>query len=103
MAEEIIVKRQRGRPKNPPHLKTRRACFRLRLPDPDLLQLYAKLAGYSSVNAYTQSAFDGLASQWRNHPEVQALLRKKAGQKTEASAPLSLNEISIDDCLGSAP
>jgi hypothetical protein len=68
-----------------------------------LLQLYAKLAGYSSVNAYTQSAFDRLASQWRNHPEVQALLRKKAGQKTEASAPPSLNEIPIDDCLGSAP
>jgi hypothetical protein len=68
-----------------------------------LLQLYAKLAGYSSVNAYTQSAFDALANQWQNHPEVQALLRKKAGQKTEVSTPLSLNEISIDDCLGSAP
>jgi len=81
MAEEIIVKRRRGRPRNPPHLKTRRVCFRLRLPDPDLLQLYAKLAGYSSVNAYTQSAFDALTNQWRNHPEVQALLRKKAGQK----------------------
>src|ERR1700744_579481 len=102
MAEEIIVKRRRGRPRNPPHLKTRRACFRLRLPDPDLLQLYAKLAGYSSVNAYTQSAFDALANQWRNHPEVQALLRQKAGQKSEALAPLSFNESSIEDSLGSA-
>ena len=95
MAEEIIVKRQRGRPRNPPHLKTRRACFRLRLPDPDLLRLYAKLAGYSSVNAYTQSAFDALANQWRNHPEVQALLPKKASQKTEASIPLFYEEASI--------
>ncbi|MBV8484303.1 MAG: hypothetical protein JO077_15750 [Verrucomicrobia bacterium] len=88
MAEEIIVKRPRGRPRNPPHRKTRRACFRLRLPDPDLLRLYAKLAGYSSVNAYTQSAFDALADQWQNHPEVQALLRKKAGQKPETATPL---------------
>ncbi|HEX6566818.1 MAG TPA: hypothetical protein VF020_21180 [Chthoniobacterales bacterium] len=101
MAEKIIVKRRRGRPRNPPHLKTRRVCFRLRLPDPDLLQLYAKLAGYPSVNAYTQSAFDALANQWQNHPEVQALLTKKAGQKTEVSTPLFLNEISIDDCLSS--
>jgi hypothetical protein len=67
-----------------------------------LLQLYAKLAGCSSVNAYTQSAFDALADQWRNHPEVQALLRQKAGQKTEALAPLSFNEISIEDSLGLA-
>ena len=100
MAEEIIVKRQRGRPRNPPHLKTRRACFRLRLPDPDLLRLYAKLAGYPSVNAYTQSAFDALADQWRNHPEVQAHLRKKVGQKPESSTPLSYEEFSIDDSLG---
>jgi hypothetical protein len=62
-----------------------------------LLQLYAKLAGYSSVNAYTQSAFDALANQWRNHPEVQALLRQKAGQKTESLAPLRCDEDSIDD------
>jgi len=100
MAEEIVVKRPRGRPKNPPHLKTRRACFRLRLPDPDLLRLYAKLAGYSSANAYTQSAFDALVNQWRNHPEVQTLLRKKAEQKTEGSAPPSYDEVSIDDWLG---
>jgi|SRR5215469_4601061 len=99
MAEEIIVKRQRGRPRNPPHLKTRRACFRLRLPDPDLLKLYAKLAGYQSVNAYTQSAFDALAGQWRNHPEVQALLHKKAGQKAEPLPQLSYDEVSLDDCL----
>jgi hypothetical protein len=81
MAEEIIVKRPRGRPKNPPHLKTRRACFRLRLPDPDLLRLYTKLAGYRSINAYTQSAFDALANQWRNHPEVQALLCARKPRK----------------------
>ena len=93
MAEEIIVKRQRGRPRNPPHLKTRRACFRLRLPDPDLLRLYAKLAGYASVNGYTQSAFDALANQWRNHPEVHALLHKKAGQKTAHSIPFSYDEV----------
>ncbi|MBV9878245.1 MAG: hypothetical protein JO025_26175 [Verrucomicrobia bacterium] len=103
MAEEIIVKRRRGRPRKPPHLKTRRVCFRIRLPDPDLLQLYAKLAGYSSVNAYTQSAFDALANQWQSHPEVQALLSKKAEQKTEISTPLSLSEISIENCLSSAP
>jgi hypothetical protein len=100
MAEEIIVKRPRGRPKNPPHLKTRRACFRLRLPDSDLLRLYIKLAGYPSINAYAQSAFDALANQWRNHPEVQALLRKKAGQKTGPLAPVSYDEVSIDDRLG---
>jgi len=100
MAEEIIVKRPRGRPRNPPHLKTRRACFRLRLPDADLLRLYAKLAGYQSVNAYTQSAFDALANQWRNHAEVQGLLRKKALQKAAASTPLSYDEVSIDDWLG---
>ena len=97
---ENLVKRPRGRPKNPPHLKTRRACFRLRLPDPDLLRLYAKLAGYPSVNAYTQSAFDALANQWRNHPEVQALLRKKAEQKTERLPPPSYDEVSVDDWLG---
>jgi hypothetical protein len=67
------------------------------LPDPDLLQRYAKLAGFSSVNAYTQSAFDALADQWRNHPEVQALLREKAGQKTNASTSLSGKKISMDD------
>ena len=100
MGEEIIVKRPRGRPKNPPHLKTRRACFRLRLPDADLLRLYTKLAGYPSVNAYTQSAFDALANQWRNHPEVQALLRKKAEKKTERFAPPTYDEVSIDDWLG---
>jgi hypothetical protein len=100
MEEEIIVKRQRGRPRNPPHRKTRRACFRLRLPDPDLLRLYAKLAGYPSVNAFTQSAFDALANQWRNHPEVQALLHKKAGQMTELLPPLSYDEVSIHDSLG---
>jgi hypothetical protein len=100
MAEEIIIKRPRGRPKNPPHLKTRRACFRLRLPDPDLLRLYSKLAGYHSVNAYAQSAFDALANQWRNHPEVQALLREKAEQKTVAVTPVSYDEVSIDDWLG---
>jgi len=94
---EIIVKRQRGRPRNPPHLKTRRACFRLRLPDTDLLRLYAKLAGYPSVNAYTQSAFDALANQWRNHPEVQALLVKEAGLTIEPSTPLSYDEVSADD------
>jgi hypothetical protein len=66
------------------------------LPDPDLLRLYAKLAGHPSVNAYTQSAFDALANQWRNHPEVQALLRKKAGQKTEPLAPLTYDEVSND-------
>ena len=100
MAEEIIVKRQRGRPRNPPHLKTRRACFRLRLPDPDLLRLYAKLAGYPSVNAFTQSAFDALANQWCNHPEVQALLHNKAGQMTELLPPLSYDEVSIDESFG---
>jgi hypothetical protein len=100
MAEGIIVKRPRGRPKNPPHLKTRRACFRLRLPDPDLLRLYTKLAGYHSINAYAQSAFDALANQWHNHPEIQALLREKAGQKTEPLPPLSYDEVSIDDWLG---
>jgi hypothetical protein len=100
MAEEIIVKRQRGRPKNPPHLKTRRACFRLRLPDPDLLRLYTKLAAYPSINAYAQSAFDALSSQWRNHPEVQALLRKKAGQTTKPSKPFSYDQVSTDDWLG---
>jgi hypothetical protein len=89
MAEETIVKRPRGRPKSPPHLKTRRACFRLRLPDPDLLRLYTKLAGYPSINAYAQSAFDALANQWWNHPEVQALLRKKAAQKTEPLTAVS--------------
>jgi hypothetical protein len=89
MAEEIIVKRPRGRPKSPPHLKTRRACFRLRLPDPDLLRLYTKLAGYPSINAYAQSAFDALANQWWNHPEVQALLRKKVAQKTEPLTAVS--------------
>jgi hypothetical protein len=100
MAEEIIGKRPRGRPKNPPHLKTRRVCFRLRLPDPDLLRLYAKLAGCSSVNAFTQSAFDALANQWQDHPEVQALLHKKAAQETAPSAPLSYDKASIDDWLG---
>jgi hypothetical protein len=93
MAEEIAAKRPRGRPRNPPHLKTRRVCFRLRLPDLDLLRLYAKLAGYSSVNAYTQSVFETLAGQWSNHPEVQALLHKKAGQKTAHSVPLSYDEV----------
>jgi hypothetical protein len=97
MAEEIIVKRQRGRPKNPPHLKTRRACFRLRLPDPELLRLYTKLAGYPSINAYAQSAFDALANQWRNHPEVQALLRKKVAEKTVPLPAVSYDEVSIDD------
>ena len=97
MAEEIIVKRQRGRPKNPPHLKTRRACFRLRLPDPELLRLYTKLAGYPSINAYAQSAFDALANQWRNHPEVQALLRKKAAEKTVPLTAVSYDEVSIAD------
>src|ERR1700751_1799809 len=103
MAEEIIGKRRRGRPRNPPHLKTRRACFRLRLPDPDLLRLYSKLAGYHSVNAYAQSAFDALGNQWRNHPEVPALLREKAEQKTVAVTPVSYDEVSIDDWLGSVP
>jgi hypothetical protein len=65
-----------------------------------LLRLYAKLAGYPSVNAYTQSAFDALANQWRHHPEVQTLLRKKAEQKTESVTPLSYDEVSIDDWLG---
>jgi hypothetical protein len=55
--------------------------------------LYAKLAGYSSVNAYTQSVFETLAGQWSNHPEVQALLHKKAGQKTAHSVPLSYDEV----------
>src|ERR1700739_1264300 len=100
MAKEIIVKRPRGRPRNPPHLKTRRACFRLRLPDPDLLRLYTKLAGYRSITTNTQSAFDALANQWRNHPEVQALLREKAEQKTVAVTPVSYDEVSIDDWLG---
>jgi len=100
MAEEMIGKRPRGRPRNPPHRKTRRVCFRLRLPDPDLLRLYAKLGGYSSVNAYTQSAFDALANQWRNHPEVQTLLRKKTGQQPEPSTLLSYDEVSIADSLG---
>jgi hypothetical protein len=100
MAEEIAVKRPRGRPKNPPHLKTRRACFRLRLPDADLLRLYTKLAGYPSINAYAQSAFDSLSSQWRNHPEVQAFLRKKAGQKTETLTAVSYDKVSVDDWLG---
>jgi hypothetical protein len=89
MAEEIIVKRPRGRPKIPPHLKTRRACFRLRLPDPELLRLYAKLAGYPSINAFAQSAFDELPNQWRNHPEVQALLRKETAQKNEPLTAVS--------------
>jgi hypothetical protein len=65
-----------------------------------LLRLYTKLAGYPSINAYAQSAFDALANQWRNHAEVQALLRKKAGQKTEPLAPVSYDEVSIDDRLG---
>jgi hypothetical protein len=67
------------------------------LPDPALLRLYAKLAGYPSVNAYTQSAFDALANQWRNHPEVQALLGKKAALTIEPSTPLSYDEVSADD------
>jgi hypothetical protein len=65
-----------------------------------LLRLYAKLAGYSSVNAYTQSAFDALANQWRNHPEVQALLRNEAEQKSELLPPLSYDDLSLEDCLG---
>jgi hypothetical protein len=65
--------------------------------------LYAKLAGYSSVNAYTQSVFETLARQWSNHPEVQALLHKKAAQKTELSTTLSLKEVSINDSLETRP
>jgi hypothetical protein len=65
-----------------------------------LLRLHTKLAGYPSINAYAQSAFDALANQWRNHPEVQALLRKKARQKTGPLTPLSYEEVSIDDRLG---
>jgi hypothetical protein len=100
MAEQTTIKRARGRPKNPPHLRTRRTYFRLRLPDQDLLRLYTKLAGYPTINAYTQAAFDSLANQWRNHPEVQALLRQRAKQKADRSAPLVCDERSIDDWLG---
>jgi hypothetical protein len=97
MTEQTAIKLQRGRPKNPPHLRTRRVYFRLRLPDQDLLRLYTKLAGYPSNNAYTQSAFDNLANQWRNHPEVQALLRQRAKQKAERLAPPVYDEVSIDE------
>jgi hypothetical protein len=100
VTEQTTVKRPRGRPKNPPHLRTRRVYFRLRLPDQDLLRLYTKLAGYPSINAYTQSAFDSLANQWRNHPEVQALLRQRAKQKAERSAPPVYDEVSFDEWLG---
>ena len=100
MTEGTTVKRPRGRPKNPPQLRTRRVYFRLRLPDQDLLRLYTKLAGYRSLNAYTQSAFDNLAKQWGNHPEVQDLLRLKAKEKAERSAPPAYDEVSIDERLG---
>jgi hypothetical protein len=99
MPEETAVKRPRGRPKNPPNLRTRRIYFRLRLPDQELLRLYTKLAGYPSINAYAQSAFDSLANQWRNNPEVQDLLRQRAKQNAQRSAPVYA-EVSIDEWLG---
>ncbi|MBV9274536.1 MAG: hypothetical protein JO333_11625 [Verrucomicrobia bacterium] len=99
MPEAIAIKRRRGRPRNPPNRRTRRVYFRLRLPDQELLRLYIKLAGYRSINAYAQSVFDNLADQWRNNPEVQELLRQRASQNAQSSAPVYA-EVSIDEWLG---
>jgi hypothetical protein len=61
--------------------------------------LYIKLAGYRSINAYAQSVFDNLADEWRNNPEVQDLLRRRAKQSAERSTPVYA-EVSIDEWLG---
>ena len=51
------------------------------------------------MNAYAQSAFDSLANQWRNNPEVQDFLRQRAKQNAQRSAPVYA-EVSVDEWLG---